>query len=435
MKNYNLGITLMAFTASILTACGGGIGSNAGTSGVTASVTGVEPIATPHSYAVPLASVGYQNVRYLAGTGAGMTLSPTDLHTHYSYPTTTLNGAGQTIAIVDAPGTITPAGIIADLNALSKYYNLPQQTSTNNFFKQIDLSNGVKSVQNAGWNNEVSLDVQWAHAMAPAANIVLVTAKSGLMTDMTAAVQTAAAQPGVVAVSLSWGAVEYAAETTAAFDGVMASIQAQGIVVFASTGDSGNNGGNQEWPAASPYVTGVGGTSIKTVGYSLPNIATEVAWTYGGGGASLLEAIPAWQKTALAGNATLTLDPTKRALPDIAYNSDPNYSPVAIVVGGNWYAEGGTSAGAPQWAAIVALIAQDRATKNESTLAALVKATVGGFNGLLYQSKYDATGVFDVTAGTDNTSVKACALCTAGKGYDAVTGLGVPNVNNLLTAF
>lgn len=222
---------------------------------------------------------------------------------------------------------------------------------------------------------------------------------------------------------------------TAAYDGVMSAIQAQGIVVFASTGDSGNNGGNQEWPSASPYVTGVGGTSIKTVGYAPPTVATEVVWSLGTGGASLYEAKPAYQTAALLGTTVVVADPTKRAIPDISYNADPTYSPVAVVTGGVWYVMGGTSAGAPQWAAIAALLAQDRANKKESTLSALVKATAGGFNGVLYQAKIDTTGLFDITAGTDNTSAKVCVLCVAGKGYDAVTGLGVPNVTNLAGLF
>ena len=288
---------------------------------------------------------------------------------------------------------------------------------------------------NLDWKYEVALDTQWSHALAPAANIILVTAKSTSLSDLMAAVKTAAAQPGVVAISMSWGGLEFSAENSPSYDGVLQSIQAQGIILLASSGDSGNNGKNQQWPAASPYVTSVGGTSIKTIGYAPPSVTTELAWTYSGGGASIYEAMPSFQKTALNGTTVLTLDPTKRAIPDIAYNADPSSSPIAIVAGGIWYAEGGTSAGAPQWAAIAALIAQYRATNNESTMQSLVMATIGGFNGIIYQSKVDTTGFFDVISGSDNTSAKVCAICNDSKGYSAVTGWGVPNVSNLLAVF
>ena len=305
------------------------------------------------------------------------------------------------------------------------------------------------------WADEVALDTQWAHAMAPAANIILVTAKSASLADLMAAVQTAAQQPGVVAISMSWGGNEASIDAT--YDGVLQSIQAQGIVLLASSGDAGdNNGGNgtnSGWPSVSPYVTSVGGTTIKTVGYAPPTVATEVAWSLGGGGTSLLEAIPAWQKTALTGTTALSLDTgansqtvmlgtmkffvdmTKRLVPDVSYNADWSNSMVGVVMAGRWYGAGGTSAGAPQWAAIIAGLAQTRVVKKETSLSTVLKATAGGFNGLLYQAKLDTTSFFDVTTGTDNVSSKACALCTAGKGYDAATGLGVPNVTNLQTFF
>ena len=439
MKSTNLNVnTLLAcFFSSALTACGGGgIGSFAASSGPSAiaASAGDQLLVAPHSHTTPLAQIDYQNIRALIGTGIGATLSPTDLRTHYSLPGT-LTGAGQTIAIVDAPGAINPTGVAADLNAFSTYYKLPLCNASNPCFKQIDLSNGVKVAATDSWKYEVSLDVQWAHAMAPAASIVLVTARTAGMADMLVAVQTAAAQPNVVAISMSWGAYEFSTETSAAYDGVLKNIQASGIILLASSGDSGNNGSNQSWPAASPYATSVGGSSIKTVGYALPTVATEVAWSLGGGGASLYEAMPGYQTTALAGTAILTMDKTKRAIPDIAYNADPTYSPVGVIVGGSWYAEGGTSAGAPQWAAITALLAQQRVNKKESSLPILVKSSANGFNGIIYQAKLDAASFFDVTSGNDNTAAKACALCSAGKGYDAVTGLGVPNVNNMLAFF
>jgi kumamolisin len=182
-------------------------------------------------------------------------------------------------------------------------------------------------------------------------------------------------------------------------------------------------------------VTSIGGTYIETVAYNLPTITTEIAWIDGGGGASTYEPKPAYQTNALLGTVA-TIDPTKRAVPDVAYNAAQG-SAVATVMGGLWYYEAGTSEGAPQWAAIAALIAQDRANKKETTLQALMKATTNGFNGFLYQAKVDSTGLFNITEGSDQSTLMTttCAICLAGKGYNAATGFGVPNVTNLLAFF
>lgn len=421
----------------LLTACGGGsVPSNFALSGNQYSATPPQEL-TVHflAYTTPLTEVQYVNIKNLAGTGIGATLSPTDLHTHYSFPSN-LTGAGQTIAIVDAPGSVYGTAIGADLNTFSAYYKLPTLTTANNFFRQIDLSNGAKVTVNSisDWKYEVALDTQWVHAMAPAANIVLVTARSASLGDLMTAVQTASIQPGVVAISMSWGGIEFSGETGAAYDGVLKAIQSKGIVLLASSGDAGNNGLNQTWPATSPYVTSVGGTAITTVAYNLPSVTTESAWNNGGGGVSIYEKVPAFQTAATVGTEW-KLNSTKRAIPDVSYNASPTNSPVGVVTGGIWYAEGGTSAGSPQWAAIVALIAQQRVVKGETSLQTLIATNANGFNGILYQSKLDAIGLFDVIKGSDDTSLLACSLCSAGIGYDAVTGLGVPNTTNLISLF
>jgi subtilase family serine protease len=421
-------LSSMLVTCSLalaLSGCGGG-GSDI------AVISSSPGAASPFSHAVQLRSMDYQAVRGLYGTGIGGTLSPADLNKHYNFPTA-FTGSGQTIAIVAAPGS---GNIANDLNAFSNYYQLPQCNSANPCFQKIDLSNGAKVSRNDDWNVEIALDVEWAHAMAPSAKILLVVAKSSSMADMMAAVQTAAEQSGVVAVSMSWGTREYSWETTAAYDGVFKNYQANfGIVFLASSGDSGNNGSNQSYPAASPFVTAVGGTSIKSVGYAPPSATSEIAWIYGGGGESLYEGMPSYQTAFLADSQILTLNKGKRAIPDVAYVADSRSSPVGVYINGSWYAVGGTSAGAPQWSAIAALAADRFAQSGKSSLQSLVKSTAGGFNGLIYQAKLDQAGFFDITAGSDNTGRTACALCSATHGYDDVTGLGVPNVSNLLDLF
>jgi subtilase family serine protease len=402
-----------------LLGCGGG---------ADVAQTDPAPVASAHLHAAPMQAGEQRVASSWIGTGIGTTLSPADLHSHYNMPTS-VTGAGQTIAIVDAPGS---GNIANDLNTFSTYYHLPLCNSANPCLQKIDLSNGKTVSRTNDWATEIALDVEWAHAVAPAAKIVLVIAASSSMTDMFNAVRTAAAQPNVAAVSMSWGATEYSSETSSAFDGLFASYP--GVVFLASSGDAGNNGSNQCYPAASPYVTAVGGTSIKSL--ALTSRSSEVAWSLSGGGASIYEAMPIYQTSYLTGTNSLVLNKGKRAIPDVSYNADNANSPVGVYANSNWYAVGGTSAGAPQWAGITALFSQ-YLQKKGSLLSTLVRGN-SGFNNLIYQAKIQQgsqVSFFDVTIGSDQTGRGVCALCVAGVGYDDVTGLGVPNVGNFLGHF
>ncbi|MGF7136942.1 subtilase family serine protease [Paraburkholderia sp. EB58] len=408
--------TVVFCLAAGLSACGGDTGSGSNIVN-----------ATPGSHWSHLDQLTAKVVR---GSGVDGTLSPADLYAHYNMPSQ-YTGAGQTIVIVDAPGS---ANVANDLSAFSSYYGLPQCDASNPCFQQINLNSGAVSASN-DWDMEIGLDVEWSHAMAPAAKIVLIQGASSSVNDLFKALQVAVSQPNVVAVSMSWGATEFSAETQAAYDGFFKSYP--GIAFFAAAGDTGNNGTNQIYPAASPYVTGVGGTTIQSL--ALPETSTsEVAWSLGGGGPSRYEAMPSYQTNFLSATAdpVLTLNSGKRGIPDVAYNADPNGSPVAILVKGEWYGMGGTSEGAPQWAAIVARLGQQLQTRGSSVSSLL--ASNHGFNSLIYQTKIDQaskSSFFDVTAGSDDTSNKSCVICSATAGYDEVTGLGVPNVGNLLRYF
>jgi subtilase family serine protease len=406
--------TVMALA---LTACGVGGGTSMGDG---------SSAANPTYHATLLKTIDPQVQAGWIGTGIGSTLSPADMLAHYSYLPANTTGSGQTIAIVDAPGS---GNIASDLNTFSSYYQLPLCNASNPCFQKVDLSNGAAVSSRNDWAQEIALDVEWAHAMAPAAKLILVVAKSSSMTDMMAAVNTAAEQPGVVAVSMSWGATEFSGETSAAYDGLFAKYPS--IVFFASAGDTGDNGSNQIYPAASPYVTGVGGTTIQKLG--TPTAGSEVAWSRGGGGASLYEKMPVYQTRYLTNTTVGSLNHGMRAIPDVAYDADPNSSPVGVYVNGAWYAIGGTSVGAPQWAAIIARFAQDL----QGGLPSLVRGNTG-FNNLIYQAKImnaSSDSFYDITSGSDATSRRTCALCSAVVGYDDVTGLGAPDVGNLFGYF
>ncbi len=346
---------------------------------------------------------------------------------------TQFTGAGQAIAIVVAPGTSNPAN---DLNAFSRYYNLPQCTANNPCFTLIDLSNGAKVSPSNDWAVEIALDTQWAHAIAPGAQIILIQSKSTSMSDLMAAVRLAVTQKNVVAVSMSWGATEFSNETSTAYDGFFA--QYPNIAFIAPAGDNGNNGHNQIYPAASPYVTAVGGTSIHSLNLPITS-TTETAWSLGGGGPSIYETMPAYQSNYLIASkdlAVLGANGHRRGIPDVAYNADPNMSPLAVNIKGLWYGVGGTSEGVPQWAGIIANFAQYLQTKG-TTLAKTI-TPFQGLNGVLYQTKLDqanSLSFFDVTSGSDNTGTGLCILCSASTGYDDVSGLGVPNVGILFGHF
>ena len=401
--------SLLALTGAVLLAsCGGGSGS--------ADVAAADASIAPQFHASAQPAV-------LGATGKNGTLSPLDLITHYNI-INNYDGAGQTIAIVDAVGNAAANGssIATDLNAFSSYYGLPQCNSANPCLQPI-ISMSTNPTKIAGWEIETALDIQWAHAIAPAATIVLVQAASDSASDLFAAVKRAQAIPGVVAISMSWGALEFASETQ--YDSLFSS--APGIAYFAATGDNGDKANFQStmYPAASPYVTAVGGTTIT----SLNAPVSEIAWTHGGGGYSKYELQPLFQSAFLnaTNDPTLLLNQGHRSLPDVSYNAG---TPVGIVVNGTWQAVAGTSAAAPQWAAIAARVAHYLQTQGTSLPAQL--AVVGSFNSVLYQVKLNSA-FQDIVSGNNSAGNLPCGVCSATTGYDDLTGLGVPDVSNLLT--
>jgi subtilase family serine protease len=320
------------------------------------------------------------HVRPMAATPSSAALTPTQMRSAYGLPTT--GGAGTTIAIVDAYDN---PNVLNDLTVFSTQYGLLPIS-----FVEHKMATTISV--DKGWALETSLDVQWAHAIAPNATILLVEARSNSLSDLLAAVSYAKSQPNVVAVSMSWGGSEFSTETS--YDSYFSSST---ITFFASSGD---NGAGVIWPASSPNVVAVGGTTLNVASGSV----VETGWSGSGGGASRYEPKPAYQ-------TNFGLSGSMRAVPDVSYNADPNTGvPVYDSLGYSgrygWFQVGGTSAGAPQWAAIQAL------------------GHTASNNNLYQDAKSSAyTSYFrDITSGSNGYH--------AGPGYDYVTGLGSPLTTN-----
>ena len=239
-------------------------------------------------------------------------------------------GAGTTIAIIDAYYTPT---ITSDFTTFCSQFNLPSPTSSN---FEIHPMPGLTSKTVNTWATETTLDVEWAHAIAPNAKILLVEATDD-QNGLVDAVNYATSRPDVVAVSMSWGGPEDSSVTS--FDSSFTS--SYGAVFFASSGDSG---GGVFWPACSPNVVAVGGTTLNL--NSDGTVKSETAWSGSGGGVSQYE-------PALAYQTSFGLSYSGRAVPDVSYDANPATG-VAVYYNSQWSVVGGTSIGAPQWAAIQA---------------------------------------------------------------------------------
>ena len=261
---------------------------------------------------------------------------------------------------------------------------------------------------------ETALDIEWTHAIAPKATI-LVETPSNSLSNLLAGVDVAV-RNGASVVSMSWTAGEFSGEVNA--DNHFASNSVTFVAV------SGDRGTGTAYPAASPFVIGVGGTSLSLT--SNGDYQNETAWSGSGGGISSYEREPAFQAQFAIPN-----DPRGyRGSPDVSYNANPStgytvYDSVAISGYSGWFQVGGTSAGSPQWAALVA-------TANSLRIAAR-KANLASTNTALYSAAKTAATAdyFRVTHGTNGT---CGAVCTASAGYDYVTGLGTLQASTLVGA-
>jgi subtilase family serine protease len=346
------------------------------------------------------------------------------------------DGTGQTIVIIDAYGSPT---VRADLDSFSNRFGLPPASFTEIRMPgtaPFDYTDGNQ----VGWAEETSLDVQWAHAMAPGARIVLVVAKSNDDDDLRAAQNYAIRHKLGRIISESYGATEAGLLSDPVGRKIIerdeesykAAVEA-GITVFVSSGDWGAQDyyyGNlgPQYPASSPHVTTVGGTNLffGSATNADPNgsYQGEVVWNDGfgasGGGISRLFEIPEFQSDGLPESKQKLLK-GKRGYPDISGNAGV-WGGVLVYLGfmdsvygpGNnaFYIFGGTSASTPQWAGINAVINHARGKP------------LGPLNSKLY--KLGGKGGHDITVG-DN-SYGGVTGYAATKGWDLATGWGTPDI-------
>jgi subtilase family serine protease len=325
-------------------------------------------------------------------SGGPTGLTPVQVARAYGIDKTGLTGAGQTITVISAYNSPT---IAQDLAGFDRAFGLPSAN-----LRVIGQSGGAPpAATDAGWAVETALDVEWAHAVAPGASILLVEANAATLSDVATAIDTARHQPSVSVVSMSFGTTEFPQELR--YDSLLTTPPGHPGVTFVA--GSGDSGAGTLWPAVSPNVLSVGGTVLLTGPGG--SYAGEVGWSGSGGGVSLVEAEPAYQFGVQ--------DTGRRTTPDVAYDASPHPG-FSVYQGGTWQTVGGTSAGTPQWAGLVALADQQRARHGLAPLGAALPA--------LYD--LPATDFHDVIGGSNGY--------LAGVGYDFVTGLGSPVANRLV---
>jgi subtilase family serine protease len=455
--------------------------------------------ATSESFSGGGVTASYQGNRYGADinspppNAAPCGYQPSEIHTAYNLTSlynAHLDGAGTTIAIVDAFGSTT---IQYDAQAFAYYMGLPPVNLT---VVGTPTESNFSGDPNSGWATETTLDVEWVHSIAPGANILLVVAPTNSFDDLFNAIITAASTPGVVAISNSWDGLESQTDPLfrAAVDGILKAIDAQGEAVNFSSGDSGNetvNLGFQDvdWPSSSPYVTSVGGVSVAldannhiawqtSWGTNITEIADTIAlgsppvdppfnegFIYGGGGGtSNVYSKPSWQR-ALGGQ--------RRLVPDISWVADP-YTGVEIIYSTDAQndlgieAIGGTSVSCPMFTALWGIATQHAHHRLGQAAPRLYHLPAGAITDVPANpgSQGNVTGTITDANGTARYSTWDLALplqglpsfisalynsphstrwfvlgfgldssLQTGPGWDPATGLGTPDGWNFVQSF
>ncbi len=359
-------------------------------------------------------------VRFTAAAAAAQQVSytPVQVADLYQFPAGT-DGTGQVVAIIELGGGFSSTDLDAYFSSLG--IATPSITAVG-----IDGATNVAGQAPQGADGEVLLDVEVVGAVAPGAAQLVYFAPNtdqGFVDAVTTAVH---ATPTPAAISISWGQAEsgWTGQAMTALDAAIADGAALGITVCVAAGDNGSSDGvsggqpHTDFPAASPHALACGGTSLQA-SPAAGTISTETVWNDGagggatGGGISATFALPAWQ--ASAGVPAGPAGKTGRGVPDVAGNADPATG-YQVRIDGQQTVIGGTSAVAPLWAALAARLTQ----------------ALGHPLGLVQQQLYagvtagaPAPGLRDITSGNNGAY-------HAGPGWDACTGLGVPDGTALL---
>ncbi len=349
-----------------------------------------------------------------AAIGGHYSFSPNDLKVFYD-GSGTYDGTSQTIVIAGAYKWLD-----SDVTSFDTQWGLPALPTGST---QVCVGSGTDpgckiDFSRADNSFEVTMDVESAHGIALGATILNYMAASTSSADFITMYETIVSDnPGHV-VTTSWGSCE--AQTPAADqstdDAIIANANALGQSWFAASGDDGsrdcgNSALNVDHPANSPHVMGAGGTSGTCPGYpACTGYGSETAWSGSGGGISQQFTRPAFQ-TGCGVPAG-----SQRLVPDVAFQSDPNTPGIFVFENGSWAIAGGTSDAAPQWAAILAQLNQKLGGMGLGNPGALLYGMCG-------------TNAFhDITSGSNGLNRQY----NAGVGYDMVTGLGSPDITNLL---
>ena len=326
-----------------------------------------------------------------SATPPGSALTPAQLQNAYNLGG--LASGGRTVAIVDAYGY---PNLERDLGVYRSYFGLPACTTANGCLQVMNENGGsAPPPTDVGWDGEQALDVDAVSAACPDCKIIVVQATTASFADLGTGVVTASEQPGVAAISNSYGGGDASDATYGGY------YSHPGIAVTASTGDNGYQGGS--YPASSSYVTAVGGTSLVSSGSSRG--WDESAWSGAGSGCSSYNA-------ALSAAAGFNTGCANRAMADVSAAADPNDGGLAV-----YYP---TSASVSTWGQI-------GGTSESSPIISSVYALSGNTAGYANSIPYGNPGaLFDVTSGS-NGSCSPTQWCNAGVGWDGPTGLGTPN--------
>src|SRR5579863_9208490 len=363
----------------------------------------------------PQAKPHFRRRRGRAGARAqspGASYTPTQVAAFYDYPTG-VDGTGECIALIELGGGYNPT----DLNNYWSQLNLNKTPNVS----AVSVGNGSNNPTGDpnGPDGEVMLDIEVSGAIAPGAKIVAYFADNtdaGFLNAITTAVHDSTNNPSLV--SISWGGPEssWTGQAMTSMDEAFQAAAAMGVTVCVAAGDDGSTDGvsdglnHVDFPASSPNVLACGGTKLVASGNSVTSetVWNELANNEGatGGGISDVFPLPSWQNGAGVPASANPNQNVGRGVPDVSGNADPTTGYVTLI-DGNPDVIGGTSAVAPLWAALIALI-------NES-----IGKPAGFINPLLYQDASTAQDFNDITSGNNGAY-------SAGRGWDACSGLGSP---------